>query len=179
MAQIIARNEILSRRPTFYFDSHTTDRTEIAELRKSLDMDRLMYLLGKNKLVLEIKQKNNSPFSRDILLRAACDKLIACERWKEAREEVRRSVSLQPATSFHAMQTEMKKQIKMSIAMYPDTLEGWKKLEDYLHEARVKEVDEQAEEDENTDIFDHPQSQEPREVLPILPPSPNPYSSQI
>ena len=74
-AQIIARDQIFRQKPIFYYNAHT-DRASTAELRKHMDVEYLMNLSGKHKLDTNIGQENASPFSRDILIRAACEGLI-------------------------------------------------------------------------------------------------------
>ena len=174
-AQMIARDEILDSNPTFYYDvNNAADRSIAEELKKNLEMEKMLELVGRNKLVIDLKQRQNSPFSKDLLLRILTENLIDAEHWRVRNlEETKRVIALQPATNFHSLYSDMIRHKKLSYAHYPDNLEGWKGIEDHLLDANAVQVQQDKKKtpdaSQDIDIFDYLVSQgsQGSQLLPI------------
>ena len=197
-AQRIARDQILRSRPIFYYNASKNGIETSEDTLKEADMQRVMYLMDREVLVMDIKQPKDSPFSKDILIRMVCDKLVDPERWGEVTSlRSRKHISFKPTSNFKTMHSEMIKQKNLSYASFPDTPEGWRILEDHLLMAHAQQVaadnriSEQLQQsdgndDDNDDIFGIQLSQDTGELLPqeplslpLLSQSPNAYNSQI
>lgn len=186
-AQMIARDEILDADPRFFFNSH--DETARATMKKVLDsfgLDKLLQLVRKQMVAVELQPKSNSPFSRDVLMRILCDDMISPELWQEQPvwEKIKKHVQIKASTQFHIRLKETQNVRKVSNANYPNNMKGWQDMEDYLLAARDQQIQEQnAVNEENSSIFDYPQSQSQPELRPMEPPSPlqspNAYSSPL
>ena len=97
-AQMIARDEILDAEPKFFFNNHDeTARTTMKKVLDSFGLDKLLQLVKKQMVAVDLQPKSNSPFSRDVLMRILCDDMIAPELWQEQPvwEKIKRTHSNQ------------------------------------------------------------------------------------
>ena len=80
-AQVIAREEIIREQPVLVFDANTpTDRMTLGDLRRNFNIHKLLHMLRRNVLAVDIQQDPESTFSRYLLTRILYEDLIDIER---------------------------------------------------------------------------------------------------
>ena len=140
-AQMIAREEILRCQPIITGDANSpSDRTTIYDLQRHFSMIKLMRLIKSKVVAVTLTQQQGSPFSRDLLTRVLYEDLISAERWNETlAPDLEKAFKIKRSTTFHSELAEMQRLRKLSYTTFPDTMEGWKALEDHLLEAFSKQ----------------------------------------
>ena len=130
--QLYALDQILRLTFTLYYDTKA-DRNVVAELRRDMPMEKLIHLLSRDKLVLNIQHDPDTPFSTPILMRMAYDQLIELKLWKAVSLKLAKNSSdLVPTEHFRQQHAEMKKLIESTYDYYPDSSEGMERLQKCL-----------------------------------------------